>query len=406
MDEKQCKIIFLVLLFLSMVLFGACSGDEVNKSDIITEEKLEIEESQISIDGKGGTFYIQGSSNTAWSAKSDNSWLGIKPERGEAGRFTITVNVLANDDLSVRRGSIKVKAGKLEKTVGIVQNGMTPSPGVVLDVSLDDESEFGNEAQNIDIFINSSSEWTAETESSWLTVTPGSGDAGTWDLVLSMLENRSAFARENTLVVKAKDIKNSKTIRQLGVAETLVTVGKTDFDSNGGITDVCVNTIDELDYNIPSECKWVSLYSANDGVMKFLISANRSALARSTTFKAGTICRLIDIEIRQNGIPETNIEISQTVFTSEGGEFYVQVNTCDALKYELPAACHWISLLNNNVDTATMSFKVDRNLSPDSREATVKVGTVQKTIEIIISQNGMSGGSGDIEDMPAIPLSL
>lgn len=404
MNKNQLKIIFLALLFFPILFFSACSGDDVNETDVPRDDKLEIDVSQLSIEANGGSLYISGSSNIAWSARSENSWLSIKPENGLAGKITITVNVAGNDDLSSRHGCISIMAGKIEKKVNISQSGVVPVPDAKLEVNLDDDSEFGNEAKNIDVKINSSSDWTAYIEAPWLTIEPAGGAAGMSDIVLSLSENFSAVAREATLIIENKELKSSKYIKQLGVAETVITVGKTEFDSDGGIVEVKVNTVDELDYHIPADCNWIELVSAADGIMEFMISANTSALSRTATLKAGTVCRIIDVEIGQRGVAETKITVSRTDFSADGGTFDVKVNTTDALTYEIEADCAWISLIKTDDEAAAISFRVERNLSPDSRCASLRAGTIHKTIDIRICQSGMSGGNGDIEDMPVIPL--
>ncbi len=109
---------FLLLLWsVSSVFLTGCE-DEKEEPDFISEIA-----SEFLFDQHGKTQTISFTTNKAWTATLSprDTWCGISPVSGEAGKATIKVNVNENKDYTDRAVTLSIKAGDIEKRVTITQ---------------------------------------------------------------------------------------------------------------------------------------------------------------------------------------------------------------------------------------------------------------------------------------------
>ena len=71
---------------------------------------------------EGDVVTITFTSNVAWTAKSDQSWLTVSPASGEAGeKITIKASALKNDTYDAREATVTITAGTASTSVKVTQ---------------------------------------------------------------------------------------------------------------------------------------------------------------------------------------------------------------------------------------------------------------------------------------------
>ncbi len=152
---------FYLILSLVAMLFISCEGGlgeggNTNLGDITLDENAtELLNQTVSSDAltaSGITF----TAKEAWSAtvqevRSEASWLTISPDHGEAGTYTLSITLEANDTNESRSAEIVIVCGSSTLKIKITQNGteqVTPPTPTVEDknriaaIFFDDERAF------------------------------------------------------------------------------------------------------------------------------------------------------------------------------------------------------------------------------------------------------------------------
>lgn len=152
------------------------------------------------------------STECAWTAGTDSSWLAVGPG-GEAGSRAVYISVQENRTPLARTGKVYV-AGQV---VTVTQAaGPNCALGSVTLSSSTAMSEAGSGSKEVTVTpLASWCGWTASSNRSWLTVTPASG-TGTEPVTIAWDVNRSSESRSGTVTIGNKTF----TVTQLGISGT------------------------------------------------------------------------------------------------------------------------------------------------------------------------------------------
>ena len=109
---------------------------------------LDVSELSLSFGYRAAEKVIKIVSNCGWYARSDNSWIAIRPATGLVGGYDMTVTVLTNETASGRSGTVSIWNEDYDqyRTVAVTQeaqpessateyidrNGVSHGPGIVL----------------------------------------------------------------------------------------------------------------------------------------------------------------------------------------------------------------------------------------------------------------------------------
>ena len=84
------------------------------KEDLIPE--LTLDKTSVSVEAAGGKVEFSVTSNVAWTAVSDASWVTIEPASGKGGApVKVTATVAANDTEQEKTANVTVKTETLSK---------------------------------------------------------------------------------------------------------------------------------------------------------------------------------------------------------------------------------------------------------------------------------------------------
>jgi DNA-binding protein YbaB len=128
---------------------------------------LSVTPESVDAAAEGETKKLAVTSNSDWTATSDQAWAAVSPASG-SNNGEITVAVEANDSIE-RTAVITVKAA--DKIVTIPVKQAAKDTGVVLSVTPDSVSVAAAGETKI-LTVTSNSNWTAESDQTWAAVSP------------------------------------------------------------------------------------------------------------------------------------------------------------------------------------------------------------------------------------------
>lgn len=108
-----------LITIISISILAACAP----------EPMITLSQEQISVNNKNGMQQITINTNYAWTANSNENWLKVSPNSGEAGEGRLAINFDANSEYGVRTGTITISCQDLVKTITVTQ---AQKEGIVL----------------------------------------------------------------------------------------------------------------------------------------------------------------------------------------------------------------------------------------------------------------------------------
>jgi endoglucanase len=150
-------------------------------------------------------------SNTAWTAKSDQTWLTVTPASG-SGNGTLSLSA-ANNTGVARNAVVTVTGGGITKQILVSQNA-----GETLSVS-PTTLAVAQSGGTSPVTLTSNTSWTASSNQTWLTLTPASG-TGNGALSLTASSNTTTVSRTAVVTVKTSTLTSTITVTQPGQTQT------------------------------------------------------------------------------------------------------------------------------------------------------------------------------------------
>lgn len=182
---------------------------KVNVTQAGVNSSLQLNKNNMSFTASAGSDSFTITSNTSWTAASDQTWCTVSTTSGK-GNSTITVNVAENTSLDARTASVTVKAGDLAQAISVTQAGASAT----LELSktrMSFEAKSGSDS----FTITSNTSWSISSSDSWCTVSSISG-SGNASMTVNVTENTSTESRSTTITVTAGDLSQSIAVNQAG----------------------------------------------------------------------------------------------------------------------------------------------------------------------------------------------
>ena len=278
-------------------------------------------------------------SNTAWTAASDQDWLTVNLGASGSGTLTCTT-ILANPSTSTRTANVTLLAGSgtntTNKTVSITQAAGDP----VMSVSTGSVSVGKNVNSTGSVGLTTNVSWTATADQSWLAFkTFGFGNE-TFN-VKANSNNPGTTPRQAIITIKATGVADKTiTVTQAGsdpiveVAAITASVAKT---LNATAT---VNVSSNTLWTISSNQTWLSVTPGTTG---------NATVTFSTTSANPTIAtRTAIVTIKATGVTDKTITITQA---AGDASLSVSENSANVLKVANSSAS--INVESNSAWTAT-----------------------------------------------------
>ena len=229
---------------------------------------IEIQPTNLSCVADGGVYSIDVTTNERWTALTQQDWISLQ-ENGNSCRIVVA----ANNSLQTRSGSVqfnrlndKNEVVGRTVTLAISQEARHITPDV-------QTIQFGPEAGQKTLSINSDATWTLSSSESWISLSSGAGN-GNADVTVFVDENTSSSGRTGSLYLKCLD----KTIEILVVQNTAylnTSSNSIRFEAKGGEAKIGIST--NVNWTADVNEGWLSNSSkSGNGDANIILSATKN----------------------------------------------------------------------------------------------------------------------------------
>jgi len=351
--------------------------------------------------GYGSTVSGTVTSNVAWTASADQSWLLLNTYSGD-GNATLTLTSEANLSPTPRMATVTVfVAPGLSKTITVTQEAAT------LSVSGNSLAIKAGNGSTVTCTVTSNVTWSVKSDQSWLAVNTSSGD-GNATLTFTAYANLATISRMATVTIVVSP-GLSKTITVTQEAATLSVSGNSlAIKAGNGSTATCTVT-SNVTWSVTSDQSWLAINtSSGDGnaTLTFTAYANLSPTLRMaivTIVVSPGLSKTIAVTQEAATLTVSN----NTLAIKAGNGSTVSGTVTSNVAWTVSADQSWLSLnIASGDGNATLTFTANANLSPTTRTATVTIVVspgLSKTITVTqeaatlsLSSNSLTikGGNG------------
>ena len=278
------------------------------------------------VSAASGTAPFIVTSNSSWTATSNQAWCTVTPSG--SGNGTITATYEANALLIARAANITVTvAGLTPVVVTLTQAGLIPTLSVtptnqpVIPAS-------GNTA----FTVTSNTSWTVSSDQSWCTVTPTGSGNGTITAVFTA--NNTSLSRVATITITVPGL-TPVTVTVTQAAPTLsVTPSDQAVAATGGNTSFSVTS--NTNWTATSDQAWCTVTSSGNG---------NGAITATYTANPTYSGRVATVSVNVPGLPAVVVTVTQAPLPPADLFYYIanDVQTSDrTLEFD-------IYLFNNQV---------------------------------------------------------
>ena len=259
------------------------------------------------------------------------------------------------------------------------------APMITLDSGQSSHMTISEAGESFDISFTSATEWEADVVydegAGWVALdrTSGVGEYASEKINVTVHENVSDVERTATVVISSGEISKEIVLTQNAVGNVFdVLEDSADVGVEGGTVKVTVR------YNVEYECKvgvdWITEVDTKayeDKVHTFMVSANESAEARSTTISFCGNGTCLPFVVNQAGVPaDSNLLVDKEsiAVSYTGTSTPVVVNVSSNTAWTVKSDSDWCSVIPPS-GTGNGHFKVSvsKNMSYESRNAVLSV---------------------------------
>jgi hypothetical protein len=241
-----------------------------------------------------GTTSFALTSNSAWTASSDQTWCTVNTSG--TGNGTVTADYTENTTANQRIAHITITVIGLSPIVVTVTQGIAAS---TLSVSPSNQN-VTSPAGTTSFTVTSNSSWTATSNQTWCTVTPsGSGNNTITATYTDNIELTPRIANITVTVAGLSPIMVTLT-QEASAAFLTATPANQDVTYTAGTTNFSVNT--NLAWTALSDAGWCAVTASGSGNGTLFATFAENTLA---------ITRVAHITISGNGISPVTVTITQ-----------------------------------------------------------------------------------------------
>lgn len=338
---------------------------------------IEPAQSSLTFDGKASVQTIAVESNIKWEATCSQSWVSVDVA---ANNSSITISVAENTAGSSRTAYIVLK-GAITKAISITQSVAKVSPSSTTTLNYD------NIGGSKSFTFTSEASWSVTTSSSWITVNPSSGSAGSATLTITVPVINSASTRSGNVYVKIGTTTMLTIPVQQGGNYITPAVSTVNISGASGTQKVKVNA--NVTWNASSNVDWMTVKKEDDGVA-ISVTENLTNAKRTgkVTLSGGGITSTISVSQVAAGMDIEGGNVLQ--YENTGGTYAISLTSETAWKAETSE--DWIEVTpeSGEAGKSQLQISVSPNGYVESRTGFVylKIGD-KSLIEITVKQRGL-----------------
>ena len=375
---------FLLTLFVCLWLVG-CSDEEHIEPSISLSGP-----SSLTFETSGGSQTVSFTSVKPWTASVNQGWCKISSMSGNGGTGSISIMVDENTTFDERNTSLIILSESVSKTVSITQkqkDALTVTSNKV---------EVNAEGGTARIEVKANVNYTYEIEKSaqeWIS-TSSSRALTSSTIELKVQPNEELEKREGKVIVRSGEMEEIVTIYQSGAFPTIV-LTQNEYTVGSGEENLTIQLRSNVDYQMimPDGVSWIQIVESramSDYTHCLKVSANDTYSLRSAEVhfvnEVKEVSEMVKIiQVQNDAIVVAQNEYVLDAITTELG-FEVNSN----VKFEVSATVDWIhfSTESRALIAYPLSFVVDENKTPNTREGVISLKCRDLKQEIKVIQRG------------------
>jgi hypothetical protein len=336
----------------------------------------------VTVTPKDVTFGASGTSSSSiavaaapsceWSATSNASWISLIGATSGTGNGSVTFSVRSNTG-APRSSSLTIG----DQTVPINQLAGTTTCSYNVSPLTTSISAAGGAGAQIKIDTQTGCEWTAASNTAWLTVTSGASGSGDGSTTFTASANTGG-SRSGTLTVAGRTV----TVNQPSGCSYSVTPTTISISALGGTgTPVFVSTGSGCTWTATSSAGWITLLTGaagtGPGSVTYAVLPNTGSARSATLTVAGE-----RVSVSQSGVCSYTISPTSKTFEKSGGTGTVSVNTQPGCPWTAVSHDSWITVTNGSSgnDDGTVAYTVAPNNGSENRTGTLTIAGLTFTV--------------------------
>jgi len=399
---KKYIIFSFCLLF---ILICSCSKNE--PAYIKT-----IGQSSYSISAKSSSTAISFSTNSAWTAKSSDSWLSVSPSSGNSGdNIAITISAAANPNWDSRSASVTLMADDASQIISITQ---MQKEGFLLS---DNKLFIGSEGGSLDIPVKANVDYNCKVNDNckdWISISQTKA-LSEYKITLNILKNETYDKRTGSLEIVFADQSETVSIEQSQYDELIVTNKNYNIGSEGGSISVQFETNCDYSYKLVSETNWISTIdnsstkALTEYSINFKVSPNETFDCRIAQVLVSAANKESIITITQS--PKEELVINEKNFNIGGEGGFVTIPlltnaTCEVHLFD--NSQDWISIIDSNTRSLrndSVILFISENKFPKERTGNVLIKCANKECVVSVTQ-GRKASVGSLNGHEWVDLGI
>ena len=257
----------------------------------------------------------------AWTAVSNSSWITLTSSSG-TGNQTVSYTVAANSSPNLRDGAITIAGLAFPIVQAGSACGITVAPA-----SLNATAGGGNLSVNVTTPANC--DWTATSNSAWLTIASGASGSGTGTVSLTAALNTTPSSRMAALSIVGQSVSVTQAPATFSLSPTAASAS-----AAAGTGTVAVTATPGVTWTAVSNSSWITITSgasaASSQSVSYSVAANTTTVARSGMITIAGI----PFTIAQAGMACGFAVTPTSVNAAVGGSAYSATVTA-------PSGCAW-----------------------------------------------------------------
>ncbi len=225
--------------------------------------------------------YVTLTATSSWSVVSHDSWITVSPSSG-SGTTLLALSVAANASGLPRSGNVVVSGCSSLKTIRVEQKSecMIETSSVFLD--------FGFMPGSKSLSVNSSSQWTASTDATWISISPKTGSRnGT--ISVAVQTHTGELPRSGTILLTGCNYSKEIRVEQNACTFSL-SEEKLAFSPEPGTKSLVIKS--NAQWSAMVNSPWITLSAFNgnrDGTTSVMVEANPSGKRNALDYPDGLL---------------------------------------------------------------------------------------------------------------------
>ncbi|HZM92991.1 MAG TPA: BACON domain-containing carbohydrate-binding protein [Vicinamibacterales bacterium] len=345
--------------------------------------------------GGTGTVTVTGIQGCPWTARSNASWITITPPSTGDGSGSVEFRVTPNSQ-GVRSGTMTI-AGReftVTQSAGDAPTpGPTPTPGPAptpgptptppgsptppapspsCTYTVNEQSQpfpfGGSTGGSVSVSAPNGCAWTAQSNTSWITITSGASSSGNGTATFSVAAN-SGLARTGTVTVASRTVTVTQ-VRDPATCRYTLNPSGGSFAHTGGSLSMSVSTDSDCSWTSTGSASWIAIASgangSGNGTVTVNVASNSGGLARSGSVTVGSTTVAVS-QVRDPATCRYSIDPGGATLPSGGGGGSINVSTASDCRWVVGATSSWLVITSGsggNWGAGSISWSAGSNTGP------------------------------------------